>query len=270
MTAPVDSEATERAPSLLAAAITSEAAIGTEARKIRGDATEITPALFLELWPLLRRPIPPALIVTTGIVEGKPYPSTGVKSLQVLTDRMSLVLTPLWWWHEVEYLEANPVGSLAAVTVFVGLRYEDPRVVLCQATSRGGVDRASTLGNLYKGSLTNAAKRAFAEIGPGHEVYLGATDLDPDVSEDAARAQEQPEKQAAKQPPIGEERAAKLADIIAGSPLTPMDVANKLRAFGIKSLADATEAQGLAVVEWVEAAKRAQPDGAPPDSGEGS
>lgn len=258
--APADTEATERPTNPLADAITSEAAIGAEAQKIRGDATEITPALFLELWPLLRRPIPPALIVTTGIVKGKPYPSTGVKSLQVLTDRMGLVLTPLWWWHEVEYLDANPAGSLAAVTVFVGMRYTEPRVVLCQASSRGGVDRASTVGNLYKGSLTNAAKRAFAEIGPGHEVYLGATDLDPDVSEDAARAQERPEKQPEKQAPIGAERAAKLSDIVARSPLTAMDVANKLRAFGIKSLAEATEAQGLAVVEWVEAAKRAQPD----------
>ena len=93
--------------------------------------------------------------------------------MQVLIDRMNNVLTPLGWWYEVEYLlDGEDHGKLAEVTVSVGNRGSEPLVT---AVSRGGVNQASTIGNRFKGSETNAAKRAFAQIGPGHEVYLGAT-----------------------------------------------------------------------------------------------
>lgn len=163
-------------------AVAHEQAIAEEAATIRGDATELTPELFLKLWPLLKRPIPQGFIQTVGKTEGKPYPSTGVRSIQVQIDRMNNVLTPLWWWDEVTYEEE---GKLANVTVYVGAPSQG--LILVERSSRGGVQRGSGIGNLYKGSYTNAAKRAFAAIGPGHEVYLGATDLDPDVDEDAAQ-----------------------------------------------------------------------------------
>jgi hypothetical protein len=51
------------------------------------------------------------------------------------------------------------------------------------------VNRGSTQGNLRKGSFTNAAKQALARIGPAHEVYIGVTDHDPDVDEEAAKQQ---------------------------------------------------------------------------------
>lgn len=188
-------------PEALADATAYEAQIAKEAAGIRGDAKELTPALFMELWPLLRRPIPEGFIVATEAVTGKPYPSTGVKSVQVLTDRMDNVLTPLWWWDETEYTGEGSgpkdVGTLARVTVHVGSN----RVPILSRGSHGGVDRASTLGNLWKGTYTNAAKRAFAAVGPGHEIYLGTTDLDPDVSPDAAKAQERPVTGSAPVPP---------------------------------------------------------------------
>jgi len=102
---------------------------------------------------------------------------------------MDAVLTPLWWWEEVRYFgdeDYEKGGTLCEVTVHVGVPGEKP---LFSRTSRGGVNQASTLGNRYKGSYTNAAKRAFAAVGPGHEVYLGAADLDPDTNEDAANQQ---------------------------------------------------------------------------------
>jgi hypothetical protein len=192
-------------------ALAYEQAIADEATAIRDDAAELTPELFMKLWPLLKRPIPAGFIQTVGKVEGKPYASTGVRSVQVQIDRMNNVLTPLWWWDETEYEQE---GKLATVTVFVGEASKG--LILVERSSRGGVQRGTGIGNLYKGSYTNAAKRAFAAIGPGHEVYLGATDLDPDVDEDAAKAnaaQEQ-SKVKADESAIGADIAKKMVERI--------------------------------------------------------
>lgn len=176
------------APSVdaLTEAVAFEQQIADQAAAIRGDEIGMTPALYLKLLPLLRRPIPQGFITHVGNVTGKPYDSTGVKSVQVLSDRMDNVLTPLAWRDHAEH---HQDGKLCHVTVEVVAA--DGSVMVARS-SWGGVDRGSTLGNVYKGSYTNAAKRAFAQIGPGHEVYVGATDLDPDVSEDAAKAQTRP------------------------------------------------------------------------------
>lgn len=172
----------------LAEAIAYEQAIAQEAATIRDGKTQLDAGLFLKLWPLLRRPIPQGFIKSVGRTTGKPYDSTGIKSLQVQIDRMDNVLTPLWWGWNTLYEQD---GKLAKVVVWVGERDEQGRASLVSRSACGGVDRGSTVGNVYKGTETNAAKLAFARVGPGHEVYVGATDLDPDVSEDAAKAQEQ-------------------------------------------------------------------------------
>ena len=160
-----------------------EAAIAAEAAEIRDERVALTPALFRSLYPLLRRPIPAGFIKTTGVVKGKPYPSTGVSSVQVQISRMDNVLTPAWWWDEVEY---HQEGRLARVRVGLYVHTSTP---FYSREAWGGVNQASTTGNLYKGSYTNAAKVAFARVGPGWEVYLGATDFDPDTDEDAAAEQ---------------------------------------------------------------------------------
>lgn len=170
-----------------AAAAAAEQKIATEAAVIRDDAEgdpALTAALFMKLYPLLCKPIPSAYIQKIGKTEGKPYESTGIRSVQVQIDRMNNVLTPLWWWDDVQF---EKDGKVAIVTVCIG----DPNAPgavepLVRRSSRGGVGRASSEGNLYKGSYTNAAKLAFARIGPGHEVYLGAADLDPDVNQEVA------------------------------------------------------------------------------------
>lgn len=174
-----------------------EKALADAATTIRGKETRLTSDLFLELWSLLARPIHGAHIQTIPATKGKPYVSTGIRSVQVQIDRMNSVLTPFWWRDEVEYHEN---GKLARVTVGVGNRGEEP---LLTRTSWGGVGHGSNLGNLYKGSYTNAAKLAFARIGPGHEVYIGNADLDPDVSPGLAGVQDEKEN-------IGEEIAEKL------------------------------------------------------------
>lgn len=165
----------------------------------RAGAFLMTPDLWLALRPLLRRPIPEAFIRSIPKITGKPYPSTGISSVQVQTNRMDNVLTELGWWLEDSYSEG---GKLCRVTVYVGdagsqggeiWTPEDPegkrerlsdRRFLLRRSSYGGVGQGSSLGNVHKGSFTNAAKRALAFVGPGHEIYLGTTDLDPDVNSD--------------------------------------------------------------------------------------
>lgn len=240
--------------SALAEAVTYEEAIAAEAAEIRGDATDLDAALFLELWPLLKRPIPQGFIQHVGKVEGKPYPSTGVRSLQVLIDRMNNVLTPLWWWYEVEYLgEGQDHGKLAEVTVYVGQRggAADRSTILTTGKSRGGVNQASTIGNRFKGSETNAAKRAFAQIGPGHEVYLGATDLDPDVSEEAAKEQAKSDTGTGRpeERKLPKDAAERLFEQIKTAGLEEQ-LPTKLRGFGVKELTDLTVEQSIKVYEW--------------------
>lgn len=157
-----------------------EAKLAVEAEQLRGDADKLTPALFRQLWPLLCEPIHAGHIVVAPPVTGKPYASTGIRSVQVQVDRMNNVLTPLWWWDDAEYADG---GRLCTVTVYVGSPSEG---VLIHRKSSGGVERASSTGNLYKGSYTNAAKVAFARLGPGHEVYIGLLDPDPDVGGEEA------------------------------------------------------------------------------------
>jgi hypothetical protein len=166
-----------------------EQGIADAAAAVRYGATELTLDLFLVLYDFLRLPIHEGYLETVTAGEGKPYESTGIRSVQVQHDRMNSVLTPLWWQEHVAY-EVD--GKLCHVTVYIGRdlygALED-RDVFFDREAWGGVERGSTTGNLYKGSYTNAAKMAFARIGPGHEVYIGALDFDPDVSSDAAKAQ---------------------------------------------------------------------------------
>ena len=160
----------------------------------------------MELWPLLKRPIPPAFIQTVGVTKGKPYASTGVRSVQVQIDRLNNVLTPLWWWDSVTYEQD---GKLAHVAIWVGDQMTGEAII--GRRSSGGVNQGSTIGNVHKGSYTNAAKVAIARLGPGHEVYVGATDLDPDVDADLANQTDQP---ADAEKPVGNGIAGKLVDRI--------------------------------------------------------
>jgi hypothetical protein len=200
------------ADAAMAAALESEEVIALEAAEIRDKAEQLTASLLAKLFPLLRRPLPGAFIQYIGAVEGKPYESTGVRSVQVQIDRLNNVLGPAWWWDSAEYADG---GKLCTVTVYVGnpanLALSDERggIVLAHRTATGGVQRGTGLGNLYKGSYTNAAKRAFAALGPGHEVYLGAADLDPDVNAEVAAAQD---AAGAEVPTIGKTIAKKMVD----------------------------------------------------------
>jgi hypothetical protein len=226
----------------LAEAIAYEAALAEEAAAIRGDANDLTFELFTRLQPLLRRPIPPGFIVTTPKTDGKPYPSTGIKSVQVQIDRMDNVLSPLWWGFTDTYEDE---GKLCRVEVVVNV--EDREI---RRASWGGVNRGSTFGNLRKGSFTNAAKRALAMLGPGHEVYLGAADFDPDVDPDAAKEQAKAPGEVEPRT-LPAEKVETLKATITEAGLDPF-LEMKLRSFGVAAIEDLSVEQGIELWQWVQ------------------
>lgn len=256
----------------LVAAIEHEEAIRVEAEEIRGEAQTLTPALFLKLRPLLRRPIPRAFIQRVGPVSGKMYDSTGIKSVQVQMDRLDNVLSTQWWGYTREFSDN---GKLCEVHAWIG---SDPATPLVKRDSFGGVQNGQP-GNLYKGSFTNAAKPAFARLGPGWEVYVGAADYDPDTNEEAAAAQADGGTRPAVNPAEGPEleiRARVLShakEAIAADLWTPQQLSVQMVAAGatdtssagaaVASMSiDQAEAFDAQMVAMLEAAKPADDQGA--------
>lgn len=231
-------------PDPLAIAIAYEQQIATEAAAIRAEFGDVLSlGLYMRLRPLLLMPIPAALIQTTEAVKGKPYESTGIRSLQVSIDRLDNVLTPFWWGYSYEH--AND-GRLCHLTSWLGEK-DSP---LFTRESWGGVNQGSTEGNVYKGSFTNTAKRGFAEaFGVGHEVYLGATDFDPDTDLAAAEIQAEGGKQPERK--LSAEQAEKAAEAIEAAGLSDA-LPHKLRSFGVKALTDLTYEQGFALKTWID------------------
>lgn len=171
-------------------AITSEEALGEQADAIWKGNEYLDAALLRELRPLLYAPIPEAFIEEIGVVKGKPYTSTGVRSVQVQIDRLNRVLGMSNWRDNYSYTDEGRICHV--IISILGAPVVNPntgaseREVLVQRSSFGGVDHGSTRGNIHKGSYTNAAKVAIARLGPGHEIYVGVPDLDPDVSQELA------------------------------------------------------------------------------------
>jgi hypothetical protein len=207
----------------------------------------MTRELFRKLRPLLRKPIPEGYISEVTAGKGKPYPSKGIKSLQVQIDRLDNVLGETHWSWTTEYL--NDAGTLAEVTVSV-LDFSGKEIFSRKA--RGGVDRGSTTGNTHKGTETNAAKLAFARLGVGHEVYIGLTDLDPDVDEEAAQAQAEGGKTASEPDPsrpLPADKVEPLRKAVEDAGLSEhLDM--KLRSFGVDQIEKLSVEQALGLWAW--------------------
>ncbi len=199
-------------------------------------------AKLAELRALLRRPIPRGFIEHVGVVTGKPYESSGIRSVQVQMDRLDNVLGPDGWGYQAKFSED---GKLCHVRAWVGYQAQP----LYERDSYGGVKQGSSLGNVYKGSFTNAAKLAFARLGPGWEVYVGAADFDPDTDKAAAEAQAgagEPTKRK-----LPEEKVAPLAAAVEKAGLSE-HLDTKLRGFGAKKLEDLTVEQAVSLYEWTQ------------------
>lgn len=239
-----------------AAAMKAEAELAERAAELRGETDDPLQAHFSELWSLAREPFHRGFLQEVTAGKGKPYPSKGVRSLQVQINRMDNVWTPLWWGWETTPLRDD--RTLVEVRVWIGRR-EDPIV---ERRAVGGVDQGSTKGNVAKGSETNAAKLAFARIGPGQEVYLGAADFDPDTDEDAAEQQAKgngADKDPARPLPPDKVEPLKTAVTAAG---LDDHLAMKLAAFGVDAIEKLTVEQALGLYEWAkgEATGEAAPE----------
>jgi hypothetical protein len=174
--------------------------LAEQAAKIRGDKGyngKLTPELLLALEPLLREPIDPRYIETTPPLKGKPYVSTGVRSVQVQVDRMNEVLGTVHWRVLYHYTQS---GQICKAVVIVGNELanatldeagnlrpfpeHDPLTfgadILAVREGWGGHGRGSAPADVYKGSETNALKRVLARLGPGADVYR--LDYDDDVN----------------------------------------------------------------------------------------
>lgn len=235
----------------LVAAIEYEQKILADANEAWGDDVHITPALYVTLRALARKPIPPGFIEHVGAVTGKPYESTGVKSVQVQMDRLDNVFRSFWGYQRT----FTENGTLCEVVAWIGPNENEPYV---RRDSFGGVDRGSTKGNVYKGSFTNAAKPAFARLGPGWEVYVGAADFDPDTDKAAAEQQGAESPSADKSRPLPAEKVEPLLKVVEAAGLTDQ-LPMKLRAFGVKKAEDLTVEQALGVHEWAQGAA-SEPD----------
>lgn len=179
------------------------------ARKVRADAKydgKLTPTMLLDLEPLLYHPLERKYIETTAPTKGKPYESTGVRSVQVQIDRMNTVLGFQHWrvlYHyqsngelcrchalvgnDLQWARLDEKGELLPYTIIATEGLSDDGVreadVLMVREGWGGHNRGTARGDLYKGSETNALKRTLARCGPGAEVYR--LDFDDDVNKSA-------------------------------------------------------------------------------------
>ncbi|MCA1700182.1 MAG: hypothetical protein LC790_15270, partial [Actinobacteria bacterium] len=140
----------------------------------------LTLAMMVELEALLEQPTPTQYVKHIGPTDGKPYPSTGLSSIQYQLSMMNAVLGGPHWRALTHY---ENDGKLCKVVVIVGNDLTKAKLtadgdldpgeaeVLCAREGWGAVKRGSTDGDLLKGSYTNAIKRVLAEYGAAADVY---------------------------------------------------------------------------------------------------
>jgi hypothetical protein len=124
--------------SKVAEAIAYERDLAEQAAKIRGENSPPTMdrQLFMALWPLLTAPVPEGFLLMVSAGEGKPYPSTGVRSVQVQKNRLDNVLGPLWWSESREYSD-----DYKLCRVIVTVHDSDGGVLLSREAVRWGGSR---------------------------------------------------------------------------------------------------------------------------------
>lgn len=231
-------------------------------REAKGYDGTLTVPLLLELEVLLREPIDPKYIERTPPTSGKPYESTGVKSVQVQVDRMNDVLGAAHWRSLIHYAEG---GTVCKAVVVVGNNLVDAKLdaegnlergdadILVVRDGWGGHSRGSGKGDILKGAETNTLKRVIARVGPGCDIYRLDYDLDthghgPEYQPGAAAAAEA--QVGVKKATPGQQRMirarasavgvsdAQLCNIIlraAGSPLKSDSEANEVMRGGLLS-----------------------------------
>lgn len=169
------------------------------------NESKLTMAILHALAPLLNEPIDGRYIETIPPVSGKPYESTGIRSVQVQINRLNAILGEGHWRKLLHYADG---GATCCAHVIVGnalagcnldkdgqLVIDFRAEILAHRYGWGGhAARGGNRGDLYKGAETNALKRVIAQLGPGQEVYC--LDFDEDATPRAATPEpvEQPDE----------------------------------------------------------------------------
>ncbi len=159
-------------------------ALAARAKEIRGPGYDgsLTVALLIDLGELLRQATPAKYVKFIPPATGKPYPSIGLNSAQFQIDVMNAVLGRPHW-RILRHYPPGKDGFICKVVVLVGNRLAAASLddhgeliaadadILGVGQEWGAVKHATTPADAYKGSATNATKRAIAEFGPGADVY---------------------------------------------------------------------------------------------------
>lgn len=143
----------------------------------------LTAKMLVELAPVMHERTPQRYVKHIPAVNpGKPYPSTGLNSAQFQIDMMNAGYGRAHWRALRHYPPASE-GFMCKVVVIAGNNLVaaslDPAGelvrgdadILAVSEEWGAVKNATTPADAYKGSATNAIKRALAAFGPGGDVY---------------------------------------------------------------------------------------------------
>jgi hypothetical protein len=173
----------QRADTLDFDKIRSEADAILVSNRYRG---KLTSSILRQLEPLMYTRIPEEYLHFSPQTTGKPYDSTGIRSLQVQVDLANAVLGAAHWrlltYYPIKGDRPDPTTCHAWVIIGSNLQPAEVApdgdsveangaTILAARDGWGGIKRGNHEGDERKGSQTNAAKRALAHAGFGANVY---------------------------------------------------------------------------------------------------
>jgi hypothetical protein len=138
--------------------------------------------MVVALTGVLHEPTPARYVKHIPATTGKPYESTGLNSAQFQIDMMNAGYGRAHW-RALRHYPAGRHGFICKVVVVVGNNLVAAGLddagelvagaaeILAISEEWGSVKNASSPADSYKGSATNAIKRALAAFGPGSDVF---------------------------------------------------------------------------------------------------
>jgi hypothetical protein len=142
----------------------------------------LTTQMVVALTGVLHQPTPARYVKYIPATTGKPYESTGLNSAQFQIDLMNAGYGRAHW-RALRHYPAGRQGFICKVVVVVGNNLVAANLdaagelvagdadILALSEEWGSVKNASSPADSYKGSATNAIKRALAAFGPGSDVF---------------------------------------------------------------------------------------------------
>jgi hypothetical protein len=145
----------------------------------------ITPDKLDQLYKDLTAPFNPEAVQRADTKATKGYDMTGI-GYQYIVNRLNEVLGLSHWHYQIDDVRVveSSVGDVksyeVAVTLvlWVGNWVEGRFEPVAKRGPMPGSSRSTSLGDAYKGAVTNALKKCAALLGVGKEAYEGTLDDD--------------------------------------------------------------------------------------------